>query len=97
VTSDARIFFFSFLPNGFSNEKKLCVRGPSLEPCTSGVAKEKGPLAKAEVPLLIGAKKRASPQLGFGLLLNLPKPCRELHPAFQILSATRRNSLSLEI
>jgi hypothetical protein len=96
-TSGARISFFSSLSSGFSEGEALCVREASRELYTNRVAKERGPLAKGENPLLIGTEKQVLPPLGFGLLLNLPKPYRELRPTFRILSATRKNSLSLEI
>jgi hypothetical protein len=54
-------------------------------------------LAKGVFPLLVGTKRQAPLPLGFGLLLNLSKLCRALRPAFRILSAMRKNSLSLEI
>jgi hypothetical protein len=57
----------------------------------------KDPLAKSVFPLLVGTKRPAPSPLGIGLLLNLSKPCRALRLAFRILSATRKNSLSLEI
>jgi hypothetical protein len=84
------------LPSGFSKEKMLCVGEASRELCSDGVAKERGPLAKGESSFLIGTEERAPPPLGFSLF-NLLKPCRELRLTFQILSATRRQSLSLEI
>ncbi|CAK9871349.1 unnamed protein product [Sphagnum jensenii] len=56
-------------------------------------------LAMIELPLLVGEGVQAlSLPLGFNLLpFSLLIPCRTPHPAFRILSATRKNSLSLEI
>ncbi len=96
-TSGARISFLLSLLSRFPERKSLCARGVSRELCTDGVTKVRDPLAKGVFPLLVGTERRAPLLLGFSLLLNLPKPCRVLRPAFRILSTTRKNSLSLEI
>jgi len=82
---------------GFPEGKLLCAGGVSQEFYTDGVTKVRDPLAKGVFPLLVRTKRQAPPPLGFGLLLNLPKPYRVLRPAFRILSAMKKNSLSLEI
>ncbi|CAK9872044.1 unnamed protein product [Sphagnum jensenii] len=91
--SDAWIALTPSLPSGFPGGGKLGAEGASWDPCVGG-AKE--PLVKSGFLLLVGVESRAPLPLGFGFL-NFPNPCRVLCPAFWILSATRKNSLSLWI
>jgi hypothetical protein len=96
-TYDAWIIFLSFLLSGFPEGESLGAEEEARELCTIGITEAKDPLVKGAFSPLDGTKSQAPLSLGFVLLLNLPKPCRVLRPAFLILSATRKNSLSLEI
>jgi hypothetical protein len=96
-TSNARIAFLSSLLGGFPKGRSLGTEGEARKLCTIGATKAKDPLVKGVFSPLDGTESRAPPLLGFVLLLNLPKPCYALRLAFLILSATRKNSLSLEI
>ncbi len=95
-STSAWLMFFPPLLSELLGRKVLGTEGASRKPCASG---SEDPLAIDEISLLVGEEVRApSPPLGFSLLhLNLPRPCCAPRPAFRILLATRKNSLSLEI
>jgi len=96
-TSDVRIAFLSSLLSRFPEGESLGAEGEAQELCTIKAIEVKDPLVEGVFSSLDRTESRTPPPLGFVLLLNLPKPCRALRPAFLILAATRNNSLSLEI
>ncbi len=88
--------FFPFVLIASPGREELGAKKVSQGPCAGG---SKDLLAMIELPLLVGEGARASPPpLGFNLLpLSLPNPCCMPPPTFRIMSATRKNSFSLEI
>jgi hypothetical protein len=88
-TSGARISFFPSLPSGFSERKELGVRGGSRELCIDGVAKERGSLAKGEIPLLIGNGETSAATIRVRLAFEFTEPLPRAAPGFP-------NSISYE-